>query len=78
MRLLLVTVGTRGDVEPFIALARAASADGHDVALCTFDEHAALVKRSKANFLSMPLVVLDDFMRKQAEIVLVPVTPTHL
>lgn len=68
MRLLLVTVGTRGDVEPFIALARAASADGHDVALCTFDEHAALVKRSKANFLSMPLVVLDDFMRKQAEI----------
>lgn len=33
MRLLLATAGSRGDVEPFIALARAASARGHEVVL---------------------------------------------
>lgn len=37
MRLLLVTAGSRGDVEPFVALARAAVAAGHDVRVAAPD-----------------------------------------
>lgn len=33
MRLMLVTLGSRGDVDPFVALARTASTRGHDVRL---------------------------------------------
>ncbi|WJL94361.1 glycosyltransferase [Microbacterium sp. ET2] len=37
MRLLLLTAGSRGDVEPFAALARRAQRDGHDVTLAVPD-----------------------------------------
>src|SRR5687768_14388526 len=33
MRIMLLTAGSRGDVEPFLALARRARDDGHDVRL---------------------------------------------
>ncbi|MFP5380439.1 MAG: hypothetical protein ACLGHP_11980, partial [Vicinamibacteria bacterium] len=39
MRLLLVTAGSRGDVEPFVALGRRAVARGHEV-LITIEEGA--------------------------------------
>ncbi|WP_347755751.1 glycosyltransferase [Agrococcus sp. ProA11] len=41
MRLLLVTAGTRGDVEPFVALARRALARGHEVVLAAPDGSGA-------------------------------------
>jgi sterol 3beta-glucosyltransferase len=34
-RVLLASVGTRGDVQPFLALAIALRDVGHDVAICT-------------------------------------------
>ncbi len=37
MRMLFLTAGTRGDIEPFAALARAALAAGHDVTLAVPD-----------------------------------------
>ncbi|BDZ54034.1 glycosyltransferase [Agromyces marinus] len=37
MKLLLVTAGSRGDVEPFVALARRAAASGHQVRLALPD-----------------------------------------
>jgi sterol 3beta-glucosyltransferase len=37
MRILLVTAGSRGDVEPFAALARRAAASGHEVRLAAPD-----------------------------------------
>lgn len=37
MRILLVSAGSRGDVEPFAALARRAAASGHDVRLAVPD-----------------------------------------
>ncbi|MFC6257230.1 glycosyltransferase, partial [Kocuria oceani] len=33
MRMMLLTAGSRGDVEPFAALARRAAAQGHEVRL---------------------------------------------
>ncbi|WP_104166225.1 glycosyltransferase [Arthrobacter sp. SX1312] len=37
MRLLLATAGSRGDVEPFVALAERALAAGHEVRLVVPD-----------------------------------------
>jgi len=41
MRILLITAGSRGDVEPFAALARRASTDGHTVRLVAPDNSGA-------------------------------------
>jgi len=41
VRMMLLTAGTRGDVEPFAALARAAAARGHDVRLAVPDDTGA-------------------------------------
>jgi sterol 3beta-glucosyltransferase len=41
VRILLLTAGSRGDVEPFLALARRAVADGHDVRLGVTREFVA-------------------------------------
>lgn len=44
MRILLLTAGSRGDVEPFLALARRAQRDGHDVRLGVTAEFLATVR----------------------------------
>ncbi|MFT2707433.1 glycosyltransferase [Clavibacter zhangzhiyongii] len=41
MRLMLITAGTRGDVEPFAALARHAASRGHEVRLALPDDAVA-------------------------------------
>jgi sterol 3beta-glucosyltransferase len=42
MRMILLTAGTRGDVEPFVALARHAASRGHEVRLALPDDADAL------------------------------------
>lgn len=37
MRIVIVTIGTRGDVQPYLALALGLKAAGHHVTLCTHD-----------------------------------------
>ncbi|KAI9224671.1 hypothetical protein BC828DRAFT_395121 [Blastocladiella britannica] len=39
MRIAIITIGTRGDVQPFIALSLGFMADGHSVKLCTHKEY---------------------------------------
>lgn len=57
MRLLLLTAGSRGDVDPFIALARHAQAAGHDVRLAVTREFADRVREA-----GVDVAVLDgDF-----------------
>ncbi|WP_460510042.1 glycosyltransferase [Frigoribacterium salinisoli] len=41
MRMMLLTTGTRGDVEPFVALARHAASRGHEVRLALPDDAVA-------------------------------------
>ncbi len=55
LRVLLATVGTRGDVEPFVALALALRDAGHDVALCTCPRFADVAGRW-----DLPLFALDE------------------
>ena len=35
MKILIATIGTRGDVQPYVALGRALMASGHDITVCT-------------------------------------------
>ncbi|HEX4514998.1 MAG TPA: glycosyltransferase [Polyangiaceae bacterium] len=44
MKIALVTLGTRGDVQPYVAVARALMARGHDVKIAVSDDHAALLR----------------------------------
>lgn len=40
MRILLLTLGTRGDVQPFLALGRGLQRAGHEVTVCTSSSFA--------------------------------------
>ena len=44
MRIFLSTMGTRGDIQPFIALGQALLAAGHQVALCTAEGYRPFVE----------------------------------
>ncbi|WP_454855600.1 glycosyltransferase [Promicromonospora soli] len=55
MKALIITHGTRGDVQPFIALARALLRAGHDVLLAAPAETAGLVERY-----AVPFAPLND------------------
>jgi hypothetical protein len=59
MRVLLSTYGTRGDVEPFVALAKALKARGHDVALCTPTGFRDTVERHGVPYAHMDNAVLE-------------------
>ena len=45
MRILLLAVGTRGDVQPFVALGKGLAAAGHEVTVCTTSGFEPLVTR---------------------------------
>jgi sterol 3beta-glucosyltransferase len=59
MRVLLSTYGTRGDVQPFVALAKALKASGHDVSLCTPTGFRDMVERHGVPYSHMDNAVLE-------------------
>jgi sterol 3beta-glucosyltransferase len=59
MRVLLSTHGTRGDVQPFVALGKGLKAAGHEVALCTPTGFRALVDRHGVPYAHMDNAVLE-------------------
>lgn len=62
MRILIATIGTRGDVQPYLALAAGLKAAGHDVALCTCERFANWI--GQFNVTHLPL---DDSLLKLLE-----------
>lgn len=50
MKIVTVTVGTRGDVQPYIAVARALMDRGHEVTIAASEEHESLVRRYGVGF----------------------------
>ncbi|QLH26661.1 glycosyltransferase [Streptomyces sp. Rer75] len=54
MHVALVITGTRGDVQPFIALGRALDSRGHEVTLATHDEFETFVREAGLDFASLP------------------------
>ena len=68
MRITLLTWGTRGDVQPFVALGHALRRRGHDVRLSTNQNHVAWVKRAGLEAVAVPLdtgVLLETREAKQ-------------
>lgn len=62
MRILIATIGTRGDVQPYLALARGLKAAGHDVALCTCERYAPWISQFGVTHLP-----LDDSLLRLLE-----------
>ncbi len=54
MRVLIVTVGSRGDVAPFTGLGSALQAAGHQVTIATYGMFAGLVTGSGLGFWALP------------------------
>lgn len=50
MKVAILTLGTRGDVQPYLALARAFKAHGHEVTISTGKNFESLVKTAGVNF----------------------------
>src|SRR5688572_23202511 len=50
MKFLLAPVGTRGDVQPMVALAQGLVRRGHDVVVCCAENFQGLVEKSGARF----------------------------
>ncbi|MBZ4409682.1 glycosyltransferase [Myxococcus sp. XM-1-1-1] len=59
MRVLISTYGTRGDVQPFVALAKALKAHGHVVALCTPTGFRGMAERHGIPYAHMDNAVLE-------------------
>jgi len=58
-RILLLTSGTRGDVQPFVALGRALRRAGHDPVVCTHERFRPFVERHGVRYALMT----DDLLR---------------
>lgn len=54
MRVALIVTGSRGDVQPFIALGRTLIARGHTVTLATHGDFATLVREAGLDFRVLP------------------------
>ncbi|MET7904638.1 glycosyltransferase [Streptomyces sp. NPDC005355] len=54
MHVSLVVTGSRGDVQPFIALGRALRSREHTVTLATHEDFAALVREAELDFTALP------------------------
>jgi sterol 3beta-glucosyltransferase len=61
-RVLLLTSGTRGDVQPFVALARGLQRVGHDVSLCTHERFRGFVEGH-----GVPYAFMNDDLLKLAD-----------
>jgi sterol 3beta-glucosyltransferase len=59
LRVLISTYGTRGDVQPFVALAKALKSRGHAVAVCTPTGFRNMVERHGVEYAHMSNAVLE-------------------
>jgi sterol 3beta-glucosyltransferase len=68
LRVLLLTVGTRGDVQPFMALAAGLQAAGHSVAICTCPRFSSVITAAGIGFLPLDeglLQLLDSQLGRE-------------
>lgn len=65
MRLALCTFGSRGDVQPCLALGRGLRAAGHEVRIATSRFHEALVRRHGLDFFPLTSASPQEMMRSE-------------
>jgi sterol 3beta-glucosyltransferase len=51
MKIALLTLGTRGDVQPYVGLGRASRERGHEITLSTGDNFASLAQEYGVQFI---------------------------
>lgn len=59
MRVLILSLGTRGDIQPFVALGLALQRVGHEVAFCTSSSFAPWIKRHGLGYAHMNNDVIE-------------------
>ncbi|MDQ3688150.1 MAG: glycosyltransferase [Acidobacteriota bacterium] len=71
MRILLLTLGTRGDIQPFVALGKGLQSFGYDVVVCTSSSFAPWVMEHGLGYAHMNNDIIDlvnsDAGRKSLE-----------
>ncbi|MBL4906640.1 MAG: glycosyltransferase family 1 protein [Sneathiella sp.] len=59
MKILILTVGSRGDVQPYLALGKGLSEAGHKVSFCTCDRFRSFVETAELEFYPVRDDILD-------------------
>lgn len=59
MKILILTVGTRGDVQPYVALGQGLVAAGHDVTICTCSKFEGFVTQHGLGYARLDNDILD-------------------
>ena len=60
LRMVCITIGTRGDVEPFVALGRAMKERGHSFAICSTDNFQDFVVGAGLEFIPLGLPRIEQ------------------
>ncbi len=69
-RIMIITIGTRGDIQPFVALGKRLMSEGYDVALQTADHFKPMVEEAGLPYLYMnnDFIALTESKEGQAAI----------
>ncbi len=78
MRIVLVGVGTRGDVQPFLALGKRLQRDGHQVSLATSREFEAFVRAHGLDFAALEGNPREEFVARGFGPEMIQINPFRL
>jgi sterol 3beta-glucosyltransferase len=71
MKITILTIGSRGDVQPFVALGRGLQAAGHSVVLATHEEFRGFVTEHDLEFkvyALFPLSLLPSILSRSPSV----------
>lgn len=68
MKILLISIGTRGDIEPFLAIAEMLQKKGHETLCCFPEQFRAHTIDSKQNFIGLSAKFLELLDSKEGKI----------
>lgn len=70
MKVLVLSIGSRGDVEPFLAVAKILTKAGHEVECCFVEQYRFLVEKIGLPFHSLGTELIDLISCKEGKVVL--------
>ena len=70
MKIMILTVGTLGDVQPYVALGRALTASGHEVTICTCAHFEPFVREYGLNYAYVNNDFIDFMQTPEGKIIL--------
>jgi sterol 3beta-glucosyltransferase len=70
MKILIATIGTRGDVQPYIALGRALMQTGHEITICTCAHFAPIIREAGIDYAYLNNDLIDFMHTPEGKILL--------